>query len=103
MTHANIWHQGNYAKILYKNTNLTSQRISDFLADIGDEHLYRTFFKEYLIQNNQQKNVAIIDVTSLPTQTYIPLTTWGRSGEEIDKQIRFLLVVNKETSLPLIL
>jgi DNA-binding transcriptional regulator YbjK len=30
MTHANIWHQGNYTKILYKNTNLTSQRISEF-------------------------------------------------------------------------
>jgi hypothetical protein len=82
MTHANIWHQGNYTKILYKNTNLTGQRISDFLADIGDEQLHRTFFKEYLTQNNQQKNAAIIDITSLPTQTHIP----SPPGVEADKK-----------------
>jgi len=102
MTHTNTWHQGNYTRLLHKTINLTSQRISEFLTELGDEQLYQTFFKQYLTtQTNQQKHGVIIDTTSLPTQTHIPLTAWGRSGEEIDKQIRFLLVVNKDTALPL--
>jgi len=103
MTHANTWHQGNAIHLQHKNVNLTSQRISEFLIEIGNQQLHQTFFKQYLTNNNndQQKNATIIDITSLPTQIHIPLTAWGRSGEEIDKQIRFLLVVNKETSLPM--
>lgn len=31
----------------------------------------------------------------------MPLTAWGLSGEEIDKQIRFLLIVDKDTRNPL--
>jgi hypothetical protein len=30
--HANDWWDGNYARILYPNANLTSQRISEFLT-----------------------------------------------------------------------
>ena len=105
MTHANTWHQGNATQLFHKTVNLTSQRISEFLTELGDEQLQQTFFKQYLTtQTSQQQptNGVIIDTTtSLPTQTHIPLTSWGRSGEEIDKQIRFLLVVNKETTLPL--
>jgi len=105
MTHANTWHQGNAIHLQHKHVNLISQRISEFLTEIGDEHLHQTFFKQYLPNNTQQQqqNVTstIIDITSLPTQIHIPLTNWGRSGEEIDKQIRFLLAVNKETALPL--
>jgi transposase len=103
MTHANTWYQGSYTQHIHKNINITSQRISEFLTELGDEQLYQTFFKQYLTtQTNQQPtNGVIIDTTSLPTQTHIPLTAWGRSGEEIDKQIRFLLVVNKDNSLPL--
>jgi transposase len=46
-------------------------------------------------------NGIIIDGTSLPNQIHMPMTTWGLCGEEIDKQIRFLLVVDKESSEPL--
>jgi transposase len=31
----------------------------------------------------------------------MPLTEWGRSGEEIDTQIRFLLAVDKQSGFPL--
>ena len=40
-------------------------------------------------------------MTSLPNQIHIPLSVWGLRGEEIDKQIRLLLVVDKETHYPL--
>jgi hypothetical protein len=101
MTYANKWLDGNYAKILYKNSNISSQRISDLFKYFGDENLQRKFFKEYISNYNPSKSGIIIDVTSLPNQIHIPLSAWGLHGEEIDKQIRFLLVVDKDTHLPL--
>ena len=101
MAYANKWLEGNYAKILYKNANISSQRISDLFKDFGNENLQRKFFKEYISNYAPSKSGIIIDVTSLPNQIHIPLSAWGIHGEEIDKQIRFLLVVDKDTHLPL--
>jgi len=100
MMHANDWHQGNYAKFQYPKADLRSQSISTFLKAIGGDVLQRRFFREYMTQFCNTKNGIIIDATSMPNQIHIPLTNWGRSGEEIDKQIRFLLVVDKESGLP---
>ena len=100
MMYASTWYEGNYAKFQHPNAQLKSQRISDFLKIIGDESLQRRFFHEYLSQFCNTKKGIIIGGTSLPNQINVPITDWGRSGEEIDKQIRFLLVVDKETSLP---
>ena len=101
MTYSKTWFEGNYAKILFSNVNFSSQRISEFLEVIGDEYLQRKFFREYIAKHTNARKGIIIDATSLPNQVHMPLTQWGRSGEEIDKQIRFLLVVDKENSLPL--
>jgi hypothetical protein len=100
MMYANNWYEGSYAKFQYSNAELKSQRISDFLKVIGEEALQRRFFHKYLSQFCNTKKGIIIDGTSLPNQISVPITDWGRSGEEIDEQIRFLLVVDKETSLP---
>lgn len=100
MMYANAWYEGNYAKFQYPNAQLKSQRISEFLKTIGNEYLQRKFFHEYLTQFCNTKKGIIIDGTSLPNQINVHITDWGRSGEEIDKQIRFLLVVDKDTSLP---
>lgn len=101
MIYAQSWFEGNYAKILFKNSNLSSQRISSFLDYLGDEKLQRAFFAEYIPLFCNAKKGVIIDGTSLPNQIHMPLTAWGLSGEEIDKQIRFLLIVDKDTRNPL--
>lgn len=101
MIYAQSWFEGNYAKILFKNSNLSSQRISSFLDYLGDEKLQRSFFAEYIPLFCNAKKGVIIDGTSLPNQIHMPLTAWGLSGEEIDKQIRFLLIVDKDTRNPL--
>jgi len=95
------WFDGNYAKICYSNVDLSSQRISDFLKLLGDENLQRKFFKQYIPTYAESNEGIIIDATSLPNQIHMPITQWGLSGEEIDKQIRFLLVVDKKNSMPL--
>ena len=101
MMYASKWLEGNFANLQYKDVNLSSQRISELFKYLGEESLQRIFFKKYLLDFVQAKNGIIIDVTSLPNQIHIPLSVWGLRGEEIDKQIRLLLVVDKETHYPL--
>lgn len=101
MRYSGMWFSGSYAKMQYKGVNLSSQRISDFLKILSDEKLQRTFFAGYIARFSSAKKGIIIDATSLPNQIHMPLTAWGLNGEEIDKQIRFLLVVDKENSIPL--
>lgn len=101
MMYANEWMNGNYAKLIYPKADISSQRISSFLKWLGDENLERKFFREYLSKFSHSDNGIIIDGTSLPNQIHMPMTAWGLCGEEIDKQIRFLLVVDKESSEPL--
>lgn len=45
--HAQTWYEGNYARILCPNANISSQRISDMLRVIGTEACYQRFFKAY--------------------------------------------------------
>lgn len=102
MMHAQAWLDGNYARLLYKNAEVASQRISDFLRAMGGEETQRRFFMEYFPRfSSNAKSGIIIDATSLPNQIHNPMTAWGRSGEEIDMQVRFLLVVDKDTAAPL--
>ena len=46
--YAHTWWEGSYARILYPNAYLSSQRISEVLKTIGDEKLQRDLFHEYL-------------------------------------------------------
>ncbi len=101
MMHAQSWMNGSYDRIKFKKADLASQRISELLSDAANERLHRIFFKEYFKQFITSKEGIIVDATSLPNQIHMPLTDWGRSGEEIDMQIRFLLAVDKQTGLPL--
>jgi hypothetical protein len=101
MTHTQKWIEGNYLSTKTKPNNLTSQKISHHIQTIADENLQKNFFKTYIPQFTNQKQGIIIDATSLPNQIHNPLTAWGRSGEEIDQQIRFLLVLDKDQHLPL--
>lgn len=101
MRHAESWFEGSYAQMLYENAAKPSQRISEFLEYLGDEKLQREFLAEYIPSFCSPRQGIIIDATSLPNQIHMPLTAWGLSGEEIDKQIRFLLIVDKKSTNPL--
>ena len=101
MKYARTWYQGNIAQLLFKDIDLSSQRISDFLEAISDESLQRNFFKNYISSFIQSKEGVIIDTTALPNQIHFPFNAWGYSDGEIEKQIRFLFVIDKDSSLPL--
>jgi len=105
MNYARIWYDGSISRFLFKKVNLSSQRISNFLRDIGDEQIQRDFFKHYLSSTfakaKKKNGGVIIDSTALPNQIHFPFNAWGYNDGSIDKQIRFLFVIDKNSSLPL--
>jgi len=101
MSYARIWYEGNISRLLFKDIDLSSQRINEVLKMIGDEGLQREFFKSYVSFFVQTDEGVIIDTTGLPNGINLPFNVWGYNDGETDKQIRFLFVVDKNTSLPL--
>jgi transposase len=101
MMYARTWYQGSYARFISKDIDLSSQRISDFLKAIGDEHLQREYFKNHISLLSRTNEGIIIDATSMPNQIHFPFTTWGYNDGGIYKQIRLLFVIDKKSSLPL--
>jgi transposase len=100
MQHAGTWFDGNYAKVLFPETNLSTQRISDVLKSVGDERSLRHFFQLYL-RKVYSKNGVIIDSTGLPNDISFPLTAFGHHAGNIEKEARLLMVVDKDNSQPL--
>ena len=45
MQYAQSWAKGNFVSRLFKASDLSSQRISDFLKKLGNESVWRKFFK----------------------------------------------------------
>ncbi len=75
MMYAKTWYQGSYARLISKDIDLSSQKISDFLKAIGDEHLQREYFKNHISLLAQTKEGIIIDTTSMPNQIHFPFNT----------------------------
>jgi len=97
---AEIWQNGNVIKHLCK-ADLQSQRISELLADIGDELKYRKFFENYIPFIRHSSNGLVLDITAMPNQIQIPVSEWGYGDECIDKQIKLMAIIDKASSMPL--
>jgi hypothetical protein len=103
-SHAESWWRGSYARILYPKANLTSQRISDFLASIGDERSQRKFFQEYfklLDHTGVDMENILIDSTGLPNSIHFPLTAVSNHNGEISNEVRLIYVVHQKTGMPI--
>lgn len=103
--HAESWWEGSYASILYPQANLTSQRISDFLAALGKEDNMRLFFKEYFSylapQLGEGMGNILIDSTGLPNNVHFSLTAVSNHNGEISNEVRLIYVTHQETGLPI--
>ena len=106
MYNAEIWREGNVTNLLHKNANLSSQNISKVLSKLGDERLQRDFFEKYLTQvcslsKDSKTEGVIIDATSLPNEINSGFNAWGRSDNAIEKQFRFMCIVDQISKKPL--
>ncbi|NLZ64362.1 MAG: transposase [Lentisphaerae bacterium] len=103
--HAGSWWEGSYASILYPKANLTSQRISDFLAAIGSEGNMRLFFDEYFSylapQLGKGMGNILIDSTGLPNSVHFPLTAVSNHNGETSNEVRLIYVTHQDTGLPI--
>ena len=113
-SHAQDWFDLTYAKYLYPKAQLSSQRISDALADIGSEEAKRGFFKAYIgflekrpsadtdkPQMNGMTDGILIDSTGLPNAIQTPLTAVNNHSGVISEEIRLIYVVQQHTGMPL--
>ena len=102
--HAETWWEGNFARVLYPKANLSSQRISDFLASIGSEHSQRAFFHEYFkTMSNSGIDFlnTLIDSTGLPNSVRFPLSAVSNRNGEISNEVRLIYIVQQETGIPI--
>jgi transposase len=101
MHNAMTWYEGNIISVLQKNIDLSSQNISRILAYLGQEKIQRDFFETYLNSVIDCQDNVIIDASSLPNQINHSFSAWGHSDNAIEKQFRFLCVINQKTQTPL--
>ena len=98
------WYNGNVVQLLYPKANMTSQRISDFLAAIGTPEKQMTFQKAYIayVMNHysRDKNI-LIDSSGLPNGIHMPATRINVHNGKISNEVRLIFVVQRSTGLPL--
>ena len=95
------WFEGNIVSFLFKNRDLSSQRISELFSYLGEESIQRAFFTAYLAHIGGSKRSVIIDATSLPNNIHIDYNEWGRSDGKIEKQFRLICVIDQLNKTPL--
>jgi len=100
MRYAVNWFEGNFARILFKKADISSQRISDFLKILGNEGLQRDFFTAYLSLLANKSMGTLIDSTGLPNEIDFPLSAWGHHGNSTESETRLLYVVDRKTGMP---
>jgi len=98
---ADIWHQGNYSKILFPNATLESQRLSELLAKLGNENVQRKFFCRYIKEVANVSGEVVIDSTGMENEIDIPLTEYsGRTGD-MGNKTKLIMVIDRQTHMPL--
>lgn len=117
-SHAEFWYSTSYAKVLFPGANLSSQRISEALAEIGLEENRRLFFHKYIefvtgckmkdskdhfgmLPDGIDGTGILIDSTGLPNSTKMPVTAISNHNGIISNEVRVIYVVHQKTGLPL--
>lgn len=102
--HALTWYEGSYASILYPNANLTSQRISDFLASIGKMENLSAFFDAHIAWLKKYATddpAVLIDSTGLPNSIHFPLTAISNHNGKISREVRMTTILQRDSGYPL--
>ena len=97
--HAGTWLEGSYAKVLFPDAILSSQRVSELLAKLGNENVQRAFFRTYIAEISNTKGDVVIDSTGLENEIDIPLTEY--SGKSEQNETKLIMVIDRITHMPL--
>ena len=98
------WYEGSVASLLYPKANLTSQRLSDFLAAIGTPEKQMIFQKTYIkfvMEHYNRDNNILIDSSGLPNSIHFSMTEKNVHNGKVSNEIRLIFVAQKSSGLPL--
>jgi hypothetical protein len=101
--YAQTWWQGNYASILFPKAKLVSQRISEFLAEVGSERVQRQFFCEYfrILYGDKAGTGILIDSSGLPNASKMSVTQISNHNGDITQEARLIYVIDRITGMPI--
>jgi hypothetical protein len=102
--HAIDWWERSYSKFLYPDAKLQSQRISEFMAELGDEEVRRNFLSRYhshLNSFSKKKRGGLIDSTGIKNNINIYLTRSNVHNGVRNTEFRVIVVLDKDTEYPL--
>lgn len=122
-SHAADWYGLNYVKTLFPNAAVSSQRISEALAEIGTQESKRGFFSAYYSfikkrgkKGPKQKDAKntnafcdgddgcggiLIDSTGLPNSSHMSVTAISNHNGTVSEEARLIYVVQQGTGFPL--
>ena len=95
------WIEGNIAQYIYPEARITSSSISKLLKNLGDEDVHRLFFRNYIEAFFNNKRGILIDSTALANSINVDGNAFGYTAEGIQKNIGCLMLVDKESKLPI--
>ena len=101
--YADTWWQGNYASILFPEAKLASQRVSEFLAEVGKEEVQRRFFQEYFhhLYGSHGTTGILIDSSGLPNASRMSITQISNHNGDINLEARLIYVIDRKTGMPI--
>jgi hypothetical protein len=101
--YADTWYKGNYASVLFPKAHLQSQRLSEFLVQLGNEENQRRFFVKYF-ECLYGKNVTtgiVIDSSGLPNASRMSITQISNHNGEISFEARLIYVLDRKNGMPI--
>jgi len=101
--YAETWWSGNCARIIFPEAKLQSQRVSEFLSELGDEEVQRRFFNGYLSAvygRHGRTSGILIDSTGLTNASKMSLTQINNHNGEISMEIRLVYVIDRRNGMP---
>ncbi|MCR5814464.1 MAG: transposase [Desulfovibrio sp.] len=99
-----IWYENNFIKYLYPNAEVKSQRISEFLAKIGEinnEIAFHKLYKKYLFEFCNLDYNVLIDSTGLKNDICFYYTTFSNNSGKKQNKLRLIFVSNILTGIPI--
>ncbi|MDR2200241.1 MAG: hypothetical protein LBR53_12505 [Deltaproteobacteria bacterium] len=99
------WWNETYAKFLYHDVDLISFIISRLYKEIGKDKYWRIFFEKYsqFLNKESPLSCALIDSTGLPNAVQTGVTQFRDYVGKDGKQIRLIIVQDKNSGYPLFL
>lgn len=97
------WYQNSYARFLFPQANLSSQRISDFYVSFGSHNNKRGFFKghiDYLIKTTEDDYAILLDSTGCQNSCKVPVTKVSNHNNKKNIEFRMVIVIQRSTGLP---